>query len=199
MISAATARDTRHALSLLLLAGAGAALLSAAGLAAAIVLYRRTGIVLYPTLWLVNYSLRGLPLQPVALLVGSASLLGLWRARQRSARTWGVIAALGVVASALLLLFAANPYRPLASATVSRGVYHLALYRADARAPELYLLYACDPTGVLCRQVSGYAPFDRVSGRHLEGTPALAADAATGRVIVRIGGAVIGAYQPSGT
>jgi hypothetical protein len=179
-----------------LLAGAGLSLLVAFGATVAVLLYRHEGVIFYPSLAIVNYSLRGLPLQPPALLAAALGLVALWIGVRRRSRPWTGGDALGLAVAAIVLVAAASPYRPVAHAVADGSVYQLASYRADAHIPELFLLFTCDATGTICRQVSAYASFDLATGRHVTGTPELVTDPATRGVTLRVAGYVIGVYTP---
>jgi hypothetical protein len=134
-------------------------------------------------------------LQPVALGVIAASLVAWWAHGRHRQRLWGYVAALGWAIAGVLLLFSLSPYHPVARLSVDQSVYQLATYH-EARTPDLFLLFACDPTGLVCRQVSAYAPFDVGSGRAVTGTPTLVTDASTGAILVRIDSYTIGVYTP---
>src|SRR5260221_7041492 len=133
-----------------LLAGAGLALLVAVGATVAVLLYRHEGVILYPSLAVINYSLRGLPLQPLALLAAALGVVALWIGIRRRSRPWMSGAAFGLAVAAIVLVAAASPYRPVARAVADGSVYQLASYRADAHTPELFLLFTCDATGTIC-------------------------------------------------
>src|SRR5258708_12715460 len=61
-----------------LLAGAGLSLLVAFGATVAVLLYRHEGVVFYPSLAIVTYSLPGLPLQPPPFLPPPLGSFPLW-------------------------------------------------------------------------------------------------------------------------
>jgi hypothetical protein len=88
-----------------------------------------------------------------------------------------------------------SPYQPVARATVGAHAYQLAADHANA--PALYLLFACDTSGLLCRQVAAYAPFDLASGQHVAGLATLTPDTTHRAVILRLGTSIIGIYHPS--
>jgi len=189
-------RRGRPAPSWALLAGAGLALLVAVGATVAVLLYRHEGVIFYPSLAVINYSLRGLPLQPLALLAAALGLVALWIGIRRRSRPWMSGAAFGLAVAAIVLVAAASPYRRVARTVADGSVYQLASYRADAHTPELFLLFTYDATGTICRQVSAYASFNVVTGRHVAGTPELVTDPVTGGVTLRVAGYVIGVYTP---
>src|SRR5258708_16027648 len=109
-----------------LLAGAGLSLLVAFGATVAVLLYRHEGVVFYPSLAIVNYSLRGLPLQPPALLAAALGLVALWIGVRRRRRPWSSVAALRLAGAASVLVSAAHPHPPGGRALGDRSGYQTA-------------------------------------------------------------------------
>jgi hypothetical protein len=128
-----------------------------------------------------------------ALAVAVLGLLALWLGLARRGRGWVVAACIGLAVSGAALVAARSPFQPVARATSGAHRYQLAIDRASS--PELYLLFACDTTGLICQQVAAYAPFDVASGRHAAGTPALTSDTAGHDLTLRLGTSVIGVYR----
>ena len=105
--------------------------------------------------------------------------------------------AAGIVLLALSLaglVVARSPYRPVAGTSMGDQAYRLASFRADDREPELFLLFACGPRGMLCHEVSAYAPFDLATGRHVAGAPELRASSSAHTITLRVGDSIIGVY-----
>lgn len=180
-----------------LLVGAGLALLGATLAGVSEWFYHRDGVLYYPSLAFINYSLRGVPLQVPALLAAGLSLAALWLSVRRRMRFWVAAAAFGLLVALTVLIAAARPYRPVARAGAGGVVYQLAAYRPTGQPFDLYLLFSCDATGTICRWVSAYAPFDTATGRLVTGTSTLVVDPRTRAVTLRIQGAVIGVYAPN--
>jgi hypothetical protein len=169
---------------------------AAAGIGLAALLYRREGVVFYPSLALVNYSLRGVPAQVPALAAAALGFLAIWAGTRGRSRAWLAIGALLLAVSVAGLVSARSPYRPVAGATIGAQVYQLASFRADERTPELFILFTCEPTGTICHEVGAFAPFDVASGRYVAGVPELVTDSTTRTVTLQVDGYVIGVYRP---
>jgi hypothetical protein len=178
----------------LLLSAAVAALL-AVGVAVADWTFRRTGSLLYPTLPLMDYSLRGLPLQALALAGAAASQALLWLARRRGWRAWSVVAALGMGAAIVTLVAAPRPYVPATSARIAGRVYQVAALH-DSESPfDLYVVFACEPTGLVCTRYRASAPFDLATGARARGSETLTADPGRRTLTLRLGGHTIAVYH----
>lgn len=183
---------------------AGAALASVVSIVVAFALdrYRYDHVVWYPALSLVNYTHQRLAhalLQPLGFLVLALSLVCAWAAlRWRYPALWGS-AALALVVGVALLVTNLSPLRPVSSAAHASTVYQLASVpttKGGRPGPELYPLYACDASGMVCQQAWIFVAFDQSTGAAVTGTPTISVDPATGIVTASIGPHVIGTYTP---
>lgn len=172
------------------------ALLAAIGIAEADTLYRHDGTVVYPAMMLVNYTLRGVGPQIPWLAVAAAAFLFIWIGLRRQRRVWLAAGLLLAIIAGAGLIGGRSPLLPLASASSGGQIYRVS--RIDeAGMPELYLLFRCGRTGIICQQVRAFASFDVATGGHVSGPLTLAVDPATHAVTVRIAGHAIGTYHPA--
>ncbi len=171
------------------------ALLAAAGIAWADTAYRHDGTVVYPALIVVNYSLRGVGPQIPWLALFAAALLLIWIGLRRQWRVWLAGGLLLAVIAGAGLVGTRSPLLPLASVSSGGHIYRVS--RITEAGMPLYLLFKCGPAGVVCQQVSAFAPFALATGQHITGPLTLAVDPSTHDVTLRIAGDAIGTYHPA--
>lgn len=179
----------------LALAAAALFLLAAGAVALAIARYRADGTVVYPSIGVIDYSLNGRPFQPLALAGVAASLALLWAALRWRRRALGLWAVLGMLLSVIGFLVIGSPFRHVTTTRVAGTLFQLS-ETPTSKDPALllYVLFRCDATGIVCREVSVVAPFDQATGRWVSGTPRLT-PGPHGTVAIRIGSATIGTFD----